>query len=125
MQALVTGLILVAALVHLPPVSGALSAARLEALYGLRLEEPNLLVLMRHRAVLFGIIGCLLIASALHTPLRPVGFVVGLVSMLSFVAIAFQEGGYNAALQRVVLVDVVASAALLAAAVLSLVAGRS
>jgi len=119
MQTLATVLIVVVGLVNLLPVSGALSADRLEALYGLRLDEPNLLILMRHRAVLFGIVGGILIASALHVPLRPVGFAVGLVSMLSFVAVALLIGGYNAELRRVVVVDVVASVALVAAAVLS------
>ena len=74
---------------------------------------------MRHRAVLFGIVGSIIIASALHVPLRPIGITVGLVSMLSFVAVALVVGGYNAELQRVVLVDVVASVVLVAAAVLS------
>jgi len=123
MQALATGLILLAGLVNLLPVSGAFSAGRLEALYGLRFEDSNLLILMRHRAVLFGIVGGILIASALHVPLRPLGFAVGLVSMLSFVAVAFLVDGYNAELRRVVLVDVVASVALLAAAAISHAAG--
>jgi len=110
-------------LVNLLPVSGALSADRLEVLYGLPFDEPNLLILMRHRAVLFGIVGGILIASALHVPLRPIGFAVGLVSMLSFVAVALLIGGYNAELRRVVVIDVVASVALVAAAVLSSAAG--
>ena len=118
MQALSTTLILVAGLVNLLPVSGVLSANRLQTLYGVAFENANLLILMRHRAVLFGIVGGLLIASALHSPLRPVGLAVGLISMLSFVFIAWLVDGYNAELRRIVVVDLVASVALLGAVLL-------
>ena len=124
MQALSTTLILVAALVNLLPVTGVLSAERLQALYGLALEETNLLILMRHRAVLFGSVGGLLIASAFHPPLRPVGLAIGLISMLSFVFIAWLVGTYNAELRRIVVVDLIASAALLCAALLDYFAGE-
>jgi hypothetical protein len=119
MQTLATALFVLVGLVNLLPVSGVLSAGRLEALYGLQLGEPNLLILMRHRAVLFGIVGALLPCSAFHVPLRPIGTAAGLVSMLSFVGLALLAGGYNTELQRVVVVDVVASVVLVAAALLS------
>lgn len=103
---------------NLLPVSGAWSAARLEVLYGVAVEDPNLLILLRHRAILFGIVGGLLVAAALHPPLRPIGSIVGLVSMVSFIGVAWLVGGTNAELQRVVIVDWVASFALVGAAVL-------
>ena len=118
MQALSTTLILLAGLVNLLPASGVLSASRLQALYGIAFEDANLLILMRHRAILFGIVGGLLLASAYHAPLRPVAIAAGLVSMLSFVAIAWLVGGANPELRRVVVVDLVASAALLVSALL-------
>lgn len=124
MRALASVLIFAVGLVNLLPVSGALSAARLEALYGLGFDEPNLLILMRHRAVLFGIVGGLLVASALRPRVRPLAVGAGLVSMLSFVAVALLVGGYNAQLQRVVVVDVVASLALVAAVAISRGTGR-
>jgi len=122
MQALSTALILVVGLVNLLPVSGVVSASRLQSLYGVALDDANLLILMRHRAVLFGIVGGILVASAFHSPLRPVGLAVGLTSMLSFVLIAWLEGTCNAELRRVVVVDLVASVVLLGAAVLGHVA---
>ena len=118
-----TTLIVVVGLVHLLPVSGVLSAARLQILYGVAFEGANLLILMRHRAILFGVVGALLVASAFHLPLRPVGLAVGLVSMLSFVLIAWLVGGYNAELRRVLIVDLVASVALVCSALLDHFAG--
>jgi len=113
MRAMATLLIVVVGLINLLPVSGVLSAKRLQLLYGVALEDVNVLILMRHRAVLFGIIGGLLVASAVHPPLRPIAAIAGLVSMLSFVLIAWLAGSYNPELQRVLVVDLVASLALL------------
>lgn len=116
MQVLSTALILIAGVVNLIPVSGLLSAGQLQSLYGIAFDEPNLQILMRHRAVLFEIVGGLLVAGAFHLPLRRIAIAVGLLSMLSFVVVAWIVGDYNAALRRVVYVDVAASIALLAAA---------
>jgi hypothetical protein len=118
MRALVTVLLLLAAAANLLPVLGALSTARLEALYGVVIQDTNLAILMRHRAVLFGIVGSLLAVAAFHAPVRPLAIPAGLVSMLAFIAIAGSVGDYNPLLRRVVIVDVAASVALVAAAVL-------
>lgn len=118
MRALATALLLLAALANLLPVLGVLSTARLESLYGVLLQDPDLAILMRHRAVLFAIVGGLLGAAAFHPPLRSLAIAAGLVSMLSFVAIAGLVGDYNPQLRRVVLVDGIASLGLVAAALL-------
>ena len=115
MQYAVTILILLASLVNLAPVTGLISAARLESLYGIPFADPDLVVLMRHRAVLFGIVGGLLLVSAFHPPLRPAATVSGLVSMLSFVVIVFFAAEANEALKRIAWIDVGATVALVAA----------
>jgi hypothetical protein len=117
-QVLSTTLILVAAVINIMPVAGLASGERLRSLYGIAFDETNLLILMRHRAVLFGIVGGLLVASAFHLPLRPVAFAVGLISMLSFVLIAWLAGTHNAELRRIVMADLVGSFALVGAALL-------
>jgi hypothetical protein len=122
MRAIVTGLFLLAALVNLLPVVGVLSTSRLEGLYGLVVQDPNLAILLRHRAVLFAIVAGLLGLAAFHPPLRALAISAGLISMLSFVAIAGLVGEYNPLLRRVVLVDVVASLALIAAGLLDYLA---
>jgi hypothetical protein len=118
MRALVTVLLLLAAAANLLPVLGVLGAARLEALYGVVVQDPNLAILMRHRAALFGIVGGLLALAAFYPPARSLAIPAGLISMLAFIAIAGSVGDYNPLLRRVVIVDVVASLALVAAAVL-------
>jgi hypothetical protein len=113
MRYLAPACLLIAALIHLLPLVGVLGPERLAALYGLVVDEPNLQILMRHRAVLFGIVGGLLLAAVFMPALRIVALATGLISVLSFLALAWQVGGANAQIARVVMVDWIALAALL------------
>ena len=115
MSKLIAALLLVAGLIHLLPLAGVLGGERLNSLYGLALDEPNLQILMRHRAVLFGLLGALLVAAALRPGLRGLALFGGLISVLSFLLLAWSAPLYNEALQRVVVADWVALACLLLA----------
>ncbi len=109
-------MLIVVGIIHLLPLSGVLGAERLTALYGVAFAEPNLLVLMRHRAVLFGLLGVLLLLAAARPALQPYALASGFVSVASFVWLAWSAGGVNAALGRVVTVDLFAIACLVVAA---------
>jgi hypothetical protein len=111
-------ILLLVGLINAFPVTGVLGAGTLASLYGLQIDEPNLLVLMRHRAVLLGLVGGYMIVAAFRPALRPSAFVLGFASMLSFIALAYGVGGTNAAVQRVALIDLGASVLLVAAVVL-------
>ena len=111
----VSALLIIAGLIHLLPVTGVLGAERLAALYGLAVQEPNLLILLRSRAVLFGLLGALLIYAAWRPALQPVALCGGLVSVLTFLFLAYNSPGYNDALRRVMIADWVALACLLIA----------
>ena len=125
MRTIVTLLLVLAALVNLVPVVGVLSTSRLEGLYGVVVQDPNLAILLRHRAMLFAIVGALLALAAFHPPLRALAIAAGLLSMLSFVAIAGLVGEYNPLLRRVALVDVAASVVLVAAGLLDYLSATS
>ena len=75
---------------------------------------------MRHRALLFGILGGFIIYSAFRSQLRTPALTLGLISMLGFVFIAWQTGGYNELVQRVIFIDIAALFGLLLAAILHL-----
>ncbi len=115
---LVALLYLVPAVIHLIPLVGLLGTAQLQSLYGLDLGEPSLQVLMRHRAVLFGLLGALLAAAAFRPDLRTLALVGGFASVLSFFALAYGIDGANAQVMRVAAVDWVAFGCLVVAAVL-------
>lgn len=104
----IAAMLAVAGLIHLLPLSGALGVERLEALYGVPIVDPNLAILMRHRAVLFGLLGVFLIYAAFRPPLQGAAFVAGFVSVMSFLWLAWSTGEYNDPIARVVIADWVA-----------------
>jgi hypothetical protein len=105
---LTSTMLVVVGIIHLLPVSGVLGSDRLTTLYGLTFDEPNLAILMRHRAVLFGVLGVFMLVAAIKPSFQTAAFVAGFVSVASFLLIAYSIGGYNAAIQRVVIADWVA-----------------
>jgi hypothetical protein len=105
---LVAASLIVAGVIHLVPVTGVLGADRLAALYGFPIADPNLVILMRHRAVLFALLGAFMVYAALRPALQFLAFVAGFVSVLSFFWIAWSVGGYNDSVARIVAGDVVA-----------------
>jgi hypothetical protein len=109
---LVSAMLVVVAIIHLMPVSGVLGAERLNALYGLAVNEPNLAILMRHRAVLFGLLGVFLLIAAFRSELQGYALVAGFASVGSFLYLAWSVGRYNPQVGRVVTADVVALACL-------------
>jgi hypothetical protein len=113
---LVAILFVFVALVNLAPVMGVVSGAQIQAAYGVVLDDPSLVVLMRHRAVLFGVVGALLLAAAFKPPVRPIAVAAGLLSMSSFAVIVWLEAPVNSQIQRVVIADLVALVALVVAA---------
>lgn len=116
MSRLVTAAFIVAGLINLYPVIGVLGVATLQSLYGQAFAGDELLLLLRHRAVLFGLLGGLLILAAFKPRLRRLALVAGLVSMLSFIALALPLQAHGAELQRVFWADVIASLLLAGAA---------
>jgi hypothetical protein len=112
MKHLVTPCLCIVGLIHLLPLSGVLGAERLAALYGLRFDEPNLEILMRHRAVLFGLLGAYVLYAAFQPMHQATALIAAWMSVLSFLGIAWSVGDYNAAISRVVWADVVATACL-------------
>jgi hypothetical protein len=110
--ALALGLV---ALLHALPAVGVLGADRLQALYGIDVARPELALLLRHRAVLFGLLAALLGAAALRPAWHGAGLAAGLVSVLTFLLLAGLEAPLNAALMTVVWLDVGAGILLLAA----------
>lgn len=125
MKHVAPAMLVLVGVIHLLPLSGVLGAERLMLLYGLDLSEPNLQILMRHRAVLFGLLGGFMVFAAFKPAYRTVAFVGGSVSVASFLSLAWAVGGYNQQIGRVVAADVVALACLVVGGVVHALVLRS
>ncbi len=108
MQLIISTTFIVVAVIHFLPVLGVLGADQLAKLYGLKIEEPNLLVLMRHRAFLFGLLGGIFTFCAFRPMYQPIGFVTGFASVLSFLFLSWPGQALNQQISRVFVADIVA-----------------
>lgn len=94
-------------LLHAVPAISGLSASRLASLYKVDADDKVLLVLLRHRAVLFGILAAGCFYSAFTQTAALEISIAGLVAMLSFVGIAFSIPHQSPAIQKIAMADVV------------------
>ena len=117
-QIIITVCLIGVSIIHLLPVVGIFGSGQLAKLYGVLINDPNLLLLMRHRAVLFGLLGLALLWSALYAPVRSIVIVVCLVSTISFVLLAMLDQTYNQQISKVIKADIVAVMLLIIAAAL-------
>lgn len=103
---------IVAAIIHLVPLSGVRGAEKLSAFYGIPIDEPNLIILMRHRAILFGLLGLFLLLAAFKPAYQVPAFFAGFISVLSFFWLTWSTGGHNEKIGRIFAGDVIAFAGL-------------
>jgi hypothetical protein len=114
MRYIVPVALLITALIHALPLLGLTGGARLATLYGIADMDASLEILLRHRAVLFGLLAAFLAYAAFNRELHGIALVGASISVLSFLALALTTGGYNQAVATVVKVDMVAAVALAA-----------
>ncbi len=123
LEKLRAGLLIVAGVIHLLPLVGLRGSVALGRLYGFEVSDPNLQIVLQHRALLFGLLGALLIGAAFVPRYQALAVGAGLISAGGFIVIAFLVGEFDPAIRRVVVADVVAVGCLLGAAVLGAVRG--
>ena len=68
---------------------------------------------MRHRAVLFGLLGALLLYAAFRPLWQPAAFIAGFVSVASFLFLAWTADEYNVQVGKVFSADLLALACLI------------
>lgn len=100
----------IAGLINLLPALLVFLPDKISKSYGIDIPNSNYELLLRHRAILFGIIGGLMIYSALVKKHYELSTIVGLVSMTSFIILYFLIGkDINSELKKVMMIDVVAT----------------
>jgi hypothetical protein len=63
---------------------------------------------MRHRAVLFGLLGLFFLVAAFRPEWQGIAFAGGFASVLSFLYLARSVGSYNSRIGRIVAADILA-----------------
>lgn len=115
MRYVVPVVLVLVAIIHALPLLGVTGGARLANLYGIADMDASLEILMRHRAVLFGLLAAFLAYAAFKPELHGLALLGATASVVAFLAFALSAGGYNAAVATVVKVDVVAAVLLVVA----------
>ncbi len=100
-------LLLMVGIINFLPVMGVLSAGRLSQAYGIEVVGNDLEILLRHRALLFGIIGGFVLYSLFVPGYQVAAMVLAGLSMVGFLVVLWLVGGYNAALHKVMVADLV------------------
>ena len=112
-------------LMNLYPIIGVLSADALTNLYGVTILDNDLLILMRHRAVILGIIGIFMVIAAFRPNLQSAAIIAGLTSMMAFVGLTLGAGEFGDSVNKVMLADVIGSLALFMAVFLRWMSSRT
>ena len=100
----------IAGLINLLPSLLAFLPDKISKSYGVEIPNANYELLLRHRAILFGIIGGLMIFSAILKKYYELSTIAGLVSMTSFIIFYFLIGNnINSELKKVMIIDVFAT----------------
>lgn len=100
--------LLIAGVINLLPSFLAFLPNKISRSYGIEMPNKNIELLIRHRAILFGIIGGLMIYASLVKMYYDLATIVGLISMVSFILLYFKIGKeININLQRVMIIDIV------------------
>jgi hypothetical protein len=116
MEKIITGILVLVGLINFYPLIGVVSNETVSNLYQINVPNNDILVLLRHRAVLFGLLGAFIVYAAFKPELQWWVIAVGLISMLSFIVIALLVGDYGAGVRKVFIADVIASIGLFIAA---------
>jgi len=116
MRFVVPAVLILVAMIHALPVMGVLGAPRLAQLYGIDASDPSLELLLRHRAVLFGLLAGFMVYAAFRPELRLAGLIAGVASVASFLVLAQSAAGLTEGVTMVVRADWVALGLLAAGA---------
>ena len=125
MSKAITLCLIIVGLINFLPVLGVLSAQTLENAYGIALSSNDMIILMRHRALLFGVLGGFILVSAFSPFYQGAAMVMAGISMAGFAVLALSIGEFNPSVHKVLMADYVGIAFLVIAAFLKYGLARS
>ena len=118
-------LLITVGLINFLPVIGVLSAEKLSAAYAVELIGNDIVILMRHRALLFGLVGGFVLYSVWKPSYQSAAMVMAAISMLGFLFFVAAADHYNPSIAKIAFIDLVGLACLAIAAVLKYLSRNS
>ena len=97
----------IVALIHLAPLLGLIGGEALRSSYGLGAIDANTELLLRHRAVLFGVLGAATLMALSRPALRMPVLAGTAISDLSFIGLVLIAPTWSAPLLKLAAIDVV------------------
>jgi hypothetical protein len=105
-------------IINLFPVVVFFSSAQTVKLYGTQIEGDSLIVLMRHRGILLGLIGLALIFAAVKPDVRIPVLIAAFISKIAFIYLVTTSVTFTPEIKQVAIIDVIAIVLLIVASVL-------
>jgi len=100
-------LLLLVGIINVMPLIGILSIEHINKLYALTITDSNLIILMQHRALLFGLLGGFIIFAAFNSTYQMAATILAFTSMAGFILIAWNTANYNSAINKIIIFDVI------------------
>ena len=113
MELLLRIALFICGIINLLPVAIVFLPEKIASSYGVKILDNNMELLLRHRAVLFGVVSLVLIHATFTKSNYILATIIGLISMLSFVLLYYHIGEINKELKTVMVIDFISSLFLL------------
>ncbi len=92
-------------IINILPIIVFFDSTKTVSLYGVPIEGESLIILMRHRGVLLGIVGSILIYAAFKPEFRLFAIALALISKLAFMFLTFTAPDYTSQIRQVAIID--------------------
>lgn len=97
--------LLIVGIINFLPIVGIFGIKSLESAYQIKLSSSDLLILMQHRAVLFGLLGGFIIFSCFNAHYQAAAMLMAAISMIAYAALVHINGTENQAILKVLYLD--------------------
>lgn len=102
---LLTLSLLIVGIINFLPIVGILGIKSLESAYQVKITSSDLLILMQHRALLFGLLGGFIIFSCFNSQYQGAAMLMAAISMIAYAALVHITGTDNQAILNVLYID--------------------
>ncbi|GAB5412639.1 MAG: hypothetical protein Cons2KO_02420 [Congregibacter sp.] len=97
----------VVGIINVLPVVGLFYPSNMTGAYGIEINTSELELLLRHRAMLFGIIGGFALISLALPQFRVSALLLAGISMLGFVLLVWGSPGISPQISRIAMIDLI------------------